>query len=335
MRGSYISYGCLAFLIIFNLKNPPGFSQIRQEKEEESPRTTKIMRNASLHRFNSSAGVFFGYDSNVRLSPESKGDIFEELLYSLRFMQRWKNNLHLSLEHDFNYRSYNEVTAASNILNHLNFGIHKKLPWINIGTGWSGGTFYYPENEEGDFFFSRPYLYLKSYLTEKLYYQLLFEYFYKRHTNRKALADTISTFQDKKRIDRRQGIEYSLGYALNSRLSLGFETRYSINNSNARYIDFYDYKTYEFSPRINYRLSKDLELISSVGYKKKDYKSRVVTLSSYKQKDEIYTVDIGIRYRLDKKSHLSLFYTHQNNSTSDSLEKYTENMFRCGWQYNF
>lgn len=334
MRHKYIFLGLFILVAGFFATNE-AFSDIKEEKQEKTLEIEKLQKRPLTYKLSSTAGLFSGYDSNVNLSPTSKGDLFEEFLYSLDFSKPLIKGLKFTFDYDLDVLNYNEINDASNILNHFRFGLHKKLSPFDLGTGYDLSIFYYPHDDNGDFLFHKCFFYIRNRLLKNLYHQLLLEAGVKKHTERKALSDTISTLQDKELVDRRQSIEYSLGYSFTSNLFLKLKTKFSKNDSNARYMDFYDYKSYELSPSIDYKLSKTLGLFSSFTYLKKNYKSRLVTLSDYKQKDEIYSVNLGVRYSLNKKNILSLLYTYRNNSSPDSSEKYTDNVMSFGWQYNF
>lgn len=313
------------------------FSQGKEDKEEKFLGSGRLIKKPDAFKFFSSAGIFFGYDSNVNLSPIRKGDLFQEFLYTLDFKKPLKNSFGFNFSYDLDVLNYNEVTAASNILNHLKFIIDKKISSLLIGTGYSLDALFYQHNkdEDGDFLFHKLIFYVKHNISRRLYQQLLFESGIKAHLDRKALADTISTYQDKELVDERQVVEYSIGSTLTPRAFLGFRTRFIINNSNARYLDYYDYKAYEFSPNFNYKLSGDLSLISRFSFTRRAYHSRLVSLATDKEKENIYSALLGVRYKLSKNNLISVFYTYRDDASKDPLEKYTENIFTCGWQYNF
>ncbi|MDD2689083.1 MAG: hypothetical protein PHT41_02905 [Candidatus Omnitrophica bacterium] len=333
----YIYLLSLIMLIQLSISANLSFSQEKEDKEGKFLRSGKLLKKPDNFKFFSSAGIFFGYDSNVNLSPVRKGDLFQEFLYTFDFKKPLRNSFGFIFTYDLDVLNYNEITAASNILNHLKFIIDKKISSFVIGTGYNLDVFFYQHNkdEDGDFLFHKFPFYIKHNISRKLYQQLLFEYGIKAHLDRKALADTISTYQDKELVDKRQVIEYSIGSTLTPKVFLGFRTRFIMNDSNARYLDYYDYKAYEFSPNLNYKLSRDISLISRFSFTRRAYHSRLVSLATDKEKENIYSALFGIRYKLSKNNLVSIFYTYRDDVSKDPLEKYTENIFTCGWQYNF
>jgi hypothetical protein len=201
--------------------------------------------------------------------------------------------------------------------------------------GYDLGILYYHHNEDGDFLFHKGFLYLKHDLSRKLYHKLQLEAGLKDYTHRKALADTIRTYQDDKREDERLSAEYSIGSTFIPKLRLVLKTKFSFNESNAAYLDFYDYKSYEGSLYLDYKLLKDISIFSNLTYIRKKYLERLVTLRDYKQRDNLYSGTMGLLYQLNKRNSFTVSFTYRQNASNDSLEDYSENVINCGWQYNF
>lgn len=328
----------LSLIGVFLLAAGPSFAQpqVKPEKEEKILTLPKLKKAPPSFKLSTSVGVFSGYDTNVNLSPVSKGDTFQELLYSLSFSKPWMEGLRFSLDYDLDFLNYSHFTDSTNLLNHLRLGLHKELgKFFDIGTGYDLGAFYYPHNEDGDFLLHKAFFYVKNYLTRKVYQELLYEAGYKGHTHRKALQDTIDTYQDKKLKDRRNIGQYTIGMKVSRDLFAKLRARFTINDSNARYEDYYDYKTYEISPALDYKFTRRLEGNLAFSFTRRNYKSRLVFANDYKEKDKIYAANLAFRYKVNQSNIASLAYTYRNNSSNESLEEYTENIMTLGWQYNF
>jgi hypothetical protein len=332
----------LAFILIFILiETASAFAQGIKEEQEE--RTLADIKRGRLtapaykpsYKFSSRASVFYGYDNNALLTPTRKGDLFEEFIYSLTFSKPLREGLKFSADYDFDVFNFHEYTTLSNILNHARLGLHQKFAPFTVGTGYDLAAYYYHHNQRSDFLFHKGFIYLRHDVSKKMYHELRFERGWKDYLHKYALADTISTYQDKKRADDRLSIQYSIVSALNPRLIARFKAGFSTNDSNARYVDFYNYKAYSESLGFDYKLTDSLHLLPSFSYTKKDYTSRTVTDGDEKQKDNFYAATLGALYKLDKNNSLSFYYTYRDNSSKDSLSKYVDNMFTCGWQYNF
>jgi hypothetical protein len=336
MRRNYIILLALIFSLLFLFKASPGLAETRDDKQEAAAGFQRLQSSPTNLRFSSSAAIFAGYDSNVELLPVSKGDVFEEFLYSLGFIKPWAGGGRFTLNYDLDAINYNEVTDAAHLLNHGRLGVHQKIvSWLTAGTGYDLGYFYYSKSDDDDLLRHSCFFYVRNNFSKKFYQQLLYESGLKDYQHRKALGTTISTYQDKERKDYRQSLEYTIAASLVSQWFLKLKGEFLVNDSNAIYLAYYDYKSYEISPSVNYSLSEKARISSSFSFTRRDYDERLVTLKNFKQKDYIYSASAGMQYDLNKKNSLYLLYTYRNNASNEPAEKYTENMVTCCWQYNF
>ena len=338
MKSKYIIRGgAFVCLVVFFLTTSNLFAQTLDDKREMNMDIRKLQKKAPApFKLTTSAAAFFGYDSNVNLSPLKKGDLFEEFLFSAAFSKPLKYNFRFIASYDLDGYNYNHMTDTNNVLNHGRLGVYKKIGALDLGTGFDAAYFYYPNDENGTFGFYKCFASARQYFTKDVYQQLLYEAGYKIHTDRKALAWTAATFQNKELESRRQTAEYSLGAFLTKRLFATMKARFSINDSNAKFLNFYDYKTYEALPSISYKITDALNLYTDFRYSRRNYKSRILsTGTGAKEKDNLYTTNVDLRYSLNKNNILSLLYTYRNNATNEPLQEYTENVISVGWQYTF
>jgi len=329
---------CLSLALQFGIHAVS--AQTIDDKQEMRERSKGIEGRVKPLPFKltANAGAFFGYDSNVNLSPLKKGDLFEEALASAAFSKSFfSKSLRLAVNYDLDALSYNQITDATNILNHIRMGLHKRLfSSFDVGSGYDLSAFYYSHNEDGTFLFHRCFVYGRQYFSPRIYHQLFYNAGYKIHTDRKALAEAIGTYQNKELESRRHEIEYSVALLPLKGVYAGCSGRFTINDSNAKYLNFYDYKTYEASPYVSLRLTDKANLNTSFTYIRRNYKSRLVsTGTGSKEHDNIYLVNVNLSYSLNKNNLLSLIYTYRDNSTNEPLEEYNENVISVGWQYYF
>ncbi|MCF7895305.1 MAG: hypothetical protein K9L69_04160, partial [Candidatus Omnitrophica bacterium] len=104
--------------VIINL-NIISFAQVNQEKEEVKMERAEEETYAFAPDVSQKVTIFSGYDTNVKLSNQRTGDIFEEFLYSFDYNQKLSTDLEFKLDYDFDFINYNEVTDISSLLNHL------------------------------------------------------------------------------------------------------------------------------------------------------------------------------------------------------------------------
>lgn len=310
-------------------------TQLKEEREEKTLEIRKIQKNPPTLKLFATCAQYFGFDTNALLASTRKGDLFEEFLFSTDVEKKWPHDIKFTIAYDFDYLNYNEYTDNTSMLNHFRAGPHKKFGKYNIGTGYDLGVYYYPFNEDGTFVFNKGFIYISQDITKKLYHRLLVEAGLKNYTDNLALGDTITTRQDKERADRRLDAEYRVIALPHKRLLLNIKTKFSSNKSNARYVDFYDYKSYEESIRADYKIFKNLKYFGNFIYIRKIFDERTVTNADYRERDSLYAGNTGFTYMLNKKALVTLYYTYRQNSSNDNIQRYSESVITCGMQYNF
>lgn len=324
----------ICFIISVLLLNVGCFAQISEEKEESKLKVRRIRKESPDFKPSSRIAIFTGFETNANLTPTRKGDIFEELLYSFDFIKPLTNTIKVSLDYDLDVLNYHEFTDISSVVNHFRVGLQTKISPLKIGGGYDLGITYYPRNDI-DFLFHRGFVYVRHDILKDLYQSLRFEAGVKDYTDKKTVGESLNAPRTNERFDRRWAWEYLTGARLVNKLNTGLKVRYLINDSNAIYVDFYDYRAYEGTLFADYQLLDNLYLLSNFTYLKKRYDNRTVTLRDYEQRDSLYIGDVGLLYKLDKYNSLSLHYTYRENVTNDSLSEYSASVVSLGWQYSF
>lgn len=332
----FLIFPCfLVFLITGLFAAPAGFPQIKEEREEKTFSSDKIQKKDTEKKLSSSAALFFGFDSNPNFASLKKSDIFQEAVYFLRFILPLRKTFKFTLNYDLDVQNYDKFTDLSSVLNHLRLAFHKKINKFTVGTGFDLAVASYFHNDDGDYYFPKGFVYVRQALTRKLYHQFLIEAGAKEHATRQPLADTISTYQDKNLIDHRQSAEYLIGASVTKKLSFKLRSRFTLNDSNARYLDFYDTKSCQFTPSLAYQLTNRLGLQASYSFLRKAFKERTTIAADKKQKDDIHAATLGVLCKVTDNKFVSFSYAYRNNDSNEETEKYRENVISCGWQYNF
>ena len=207
--------------------------------------------------------------------------------------------------------------------------------YLGFGIGYDFSNFFYPQEISSDFYFHKGFLYLKHNITKSVYQQVMWEEGLKNYTHSLAYAHSTSTFQDVDRRDYRHGVEHILGMSLTEKLFFRFRTKYSINDSNSFYQDYHDYKSMDYSPYINYKITEKYSVNLSMTMTDKEYKSRLVASGSDKRHDNIFNGSIGLRYNINSNSILSLSYGYDESRSNDTTTEYTGSTINAGWQYKF
>jgi hypothetical protein len=295
----------------------------------------KLQKPAPDYKLSTTAGIFYGYDSNPNLGSQRKGDSFQEFIYSLNFMKPLGEDLKLTFDYDLDYLNYSEFTDVTSLLNHLRLGLHKKLSFCTIGGGYDFAFLYYPKDDEGNFVFNKGFLYARKDFSSRMYHKLEVEYGVKDFTEKKALAKRFLVKQNTEQQDDRFTAAYDIGYRPTRKLTLRLKNKFYYNDSNAIFMDFYDYIAHSHGVSADYKLWEKWHLLAKFDYRRKDYDERLVVRGTSKQKDDLYTAAAGAIYNLDDKNSLSLYYIYRDNNSNEPMEEYVENVVTCGWQHYF
>ena len=326
-------------LIIFLWGTPYGFAQLKEEQQNarvDELAKSVIKEKQQKKRLWQSVELSGSYDTNTLLGQDRNGDIHEAAGYALSYERPLGRDYRMNVNYNLNIEEYNELTDVSNVLNHLKFSLTRSLNrYFALGSGYDFTSFYYPRNEEGDFLFHKSFIFLKNKLTKSINQQVMYERGYKNYTFAKALDESSSVYQDKDRVDIRHMFEYSISSVVSPKLFLKLRNRIFFNDSNAKFEDYYDYKSYDISPRLNYSLTKKLSLNWNLNYTRKDYLSRNASGRSTTQQDKIYATTLGMRYKLTKQGSLSASYSYNEASSNDPSSEYSGSSVSGGWQADF
>jgi OmpA family protein len=309
-------------------------TDISEEREESSLDKKTIVKAKEMYTLEQSVGVNIGYETNPRFSSERKGDMFEEFMYSATYAKNFPFDMRLTAHYSLDVVNYNEFTGISNNLHYIDVRADKRWSFCQLGIGYNAGFALYP-NSDTDFILHNGYVYLGKKVTKNTYHRLKFEYGKKDYLDKSTLADALNTYQEKDRLDKRLGAEYSVLARINPKISLQLKTKFIHNDSNARFEDFYDYSTLKQSINFRYKFRDDMSLYSKLSYRRKEYDSRTITFGTKEQTDDLYSGSVGVSKDVSDNSAISLEYTYRENTSNDPLAEYSESMITCGWNINF
>ncbi len=327
----------IALILGFNLLLiSPSFAQPKEDVGEKRLQAEKKLEKPALnYKLSTTAAIFYGYDSNPNLDSQRKGDSFQEFIYSLDFMKPLTEDLKFTFEYDLDYLNYAEFTDVTSLLNHLRLGLHKDLPFCTLGGGYDFAFLYYPKDDEGNFVFNKGFIYARKDFSNIMYHKLQVEYGIKYFTDNKALGKFLFLRQDNDQQDDRFAVAYDIGYRPTRNLTLRFKNKFYHNDSNALFMDFYDYIAHSHGLSADYKLLGNWHLLAKFDYRRKEYDERLVVARTSKQKDDLYTTTAGVVYDLNNKNSLALYYTYRDNNSNEPIEEYVENVVTCGWQHYF
>ncbi|GEM_PF-664817 len=331
----------VSFFVVMMCKD--GFAQLKEEIEEKKPARIEIeslqrevREEKKMYKLLSTLELSGSYETNPRLTSIRKGDSAGHLKYSFLFKRPLFKGVLLNFNYNFDGTGYSELNELTNLLNHTRLSLDKSVnKHLGFGIGYDFSSFYYPQEPSSDFYFHKGFFYVKHNISKKFYHQVMWEEGFKGYIHSPAYEHSTTIFQDVDRQDYRHGIEHSVGLTLTEKMFFRFRTKYSINDSNAFYQDYNDYKSWDFAPYLNYQISEKYSINLSMTFTDKEYKNRLVAAQDYERHDQIYNGSVGLRYKINTNNTLSLGYGYDESHSNDPTTEYTGSTFNGGWQYKF
>jgi len=193
---------------------------------------------------------------------------------------------------------------------------------------------YYPRENELDSLFNKVLIKFTHNITSAFSHFILLEAGVKKYPSSKALGEDIFTYQSSPRREYRYSASYNIctKWAKNI-LEAGF--KFSYNDSNDVYQDFYDYYKYNFRVIYTYLLNLRTNIWSKFEYSAKKYTNRTPIFRDYLQKDHTYIIDLGLDYKLTKYLNFIVDYQYVQVSSNEPLQEYSESIILCGCSWRF
>jgi hypothetical protein len=283
----------------------------------------------------SRAGFFSGFETNARLDAARKGDVFRGVAFAAAYGRSLSSTSQLLFRYDLFSYNYDETTDNSYLLNNLNGRWVRKVFFGQAGIGVDLGIVAYPHNAEGDFFIPRGFVFLRHNTSRRFTQQWEAEALLRNYMKAKAISEALAIYQDKDRSDKQWGVGYQFGSMLGEKAFFYLKAKFSVNDSNSLYQDYYDYDSYRGGLGLTYKLAKKDYLVSSVFFTRKSYLSRLTLDGEKRQKGDLTSVSAGWRHVLSQACVLSLSYQHLQNVSNEPSARYSGSVMTMSLSYNF
>jgi len=328
---------------VFPFSCPAAWAAEQDEIEEKSlcvknlldKVETKLEMKRRRQKTQARLGVFHGYETNANLGAHRKGDFFEGVSFAVDHLSEISPDLILKGDYGLFAYNYHELTDNRYILNQVDGRLQKKLGRLRLSAGANALLLNYPCNLDGDFWSPKGYLEVRHYISKKLYHEIIGDYSVRYYVHAKAHGDTSGSWQDKERRDGQYSGTYRIGGLLGKRFSWRLGTTVTVNDSNARYMDYYDYLSFRHSLALVYKMSQKDALFSNLSFARKEYDTRTITSGDPRQINNLYTASCGLRHQFDEHKSVALYYTYRENVSNDALDEYSDSAATLSWQYNF
>ncbi len=309
-------------------------------EEEVTPRVKKIYLEAQQTLwekgdFNNLAAVTVGYDNNAYLDSRRDGDLYTQEFISSSFAGPiWRQT-----EFFFDYELMNLVYPDHRKLDMIRNGIHTGLDHrlnknITLSGGYGFDVIEYYHTGTDDYIEQIIDLKFKQTLPEKMFHSLRYDGSYRNYAKRynRSHDGVVGT---KKRDDVRNTFTYEIGkFFEKDMFKLNFE--YYNNNSDEKYLNYYDYDSFRFGASLTHLFSTKLFGYLSASRQIRDYRTRtLINDTGANQEDKTYLYTAALFYTVNKALSLGLNYSYRQNKSNEPGERYSGSLMSLSAYYRF
>ena len=305
---------------------PETAKDIIEQLKERALIKLKEKRRQMLLKTKLSAGILYGFETNVNQDAETKGDYYVEEDFSLSWVPTFNKYLGLNTGYWLVNQSYFEQTDSSSLDHALNFSL-VLTPFesgkLKLEPGLEHEWLWYPTSKESSYENQKYFLKLKHYIGKKWNYGGSYEYSEKTYDDKKARNQEKMSSPDIVREDTRHSADvYITRYF--GKLSLKVKYKIYENFSNEQYMEYYDYYSYKPSITLSRTFLKDdrLYVSFSPSFERKNYHHRTaVDTARY---DDITTLTTAAYYTIKKPFTLSYKFTYKKVQTNVATSRYKD-----------
>jgi len=320
----------LAFLMVLILASfMTKFSYARDAAEEEvTPRSKKIYLEPEKSfyekgKFKFLAALTTGYDDNTHLNSRRDGDVYFQTFFKGSWVTPLDNKTDGTLSYEMMNLLYTGESKLDLTRNGLHAGIdHELTKDLTISAGYNFDILDYINTRDDDFVENSLNFKLTHKLPYKMFHSLEYDMSYKNYTDFKV-RNTDMVVTDKEREDFRNEVGYEIGkYFKNDMISINFH--YFNNNSNDRYMNYYDYDSFKLGSSLTHIFNKKIFGYLSFSRQLRDYRSRTIVQDvNVKEWEKTYLMTSAMYYNLNKSVSFGLSYTYRQNCSNESLDRYS------------
>lgn len=306
------------------LKRPPETAKdIIEMLKERALLRIKERRRELLLKTKLSAGIAWGFETNVTQASDTKGDYYREDNFSLYWQPTFNRYFGLDTGYWLVNQAYTEQTDSSSLDHAVNFTVNL-TPFENGRLKLSPGIEYewlwYPFSSESTYDNLKYFLKLKHYIGKKWNYGGGYEYSEKVYDEKKA-RDANKTATALSREDTRHTVDLYLTRYL-GKFTFKVKGKFYVNYSNDQYREYYDLYSLKPSISIARTFLKDDKLYVSFNpsFERKNYMHRTaVDTARY---DDVTTWQVSAYYSLKKPFTLSYKFTFKEVETNVDIGRY-------------
>jgi len=315
------------------------FAQVSEEVS--TPEYTSQVRRDSIESFLDKTEVDFffaflqGYDNNVHLNSARQGDHFKQIIAEPTLSYNFDDDLKGLLGYELMGLFYIDESKVNVVKNVIRLGTeYAAKDDLTFFVDYRFGDTDYINTGNDDFFDHRIEVKMKQTFPKKLYHALSYEFMFRDYAQRNTRI-TATKHTDANREDARNTVEYEIGkFFLKDLFKVKFQ--YYFNNSNERYLSFYDYDCYKATASLTHLFTEKVFGYLSFTRQFKDYRSRTLSVDEgAREWDRSYIATTGLYYALNKAVTLGCNYSYRQNWSNEPVQRYSGSTVSIDAYYKF
>ncbi|HBG62287.1 MAG: hypothetical protein A2Y03_06940 [Omnitrophica WOR_2 bacterium GWF2_38_59] len=280
-------------------------------------------------------GFTGGFDNNAHLDSQRDADSFLQSFFKASFI----TPLSEKTTGTFNYEMMSLLYSGESDLSLARNGINAEAKHeiddnISVSSEMSFDSIEFLRSGNDDYLDSGLGLKAKQKLPLNFYHSLSYKMLF-RDYNERAIRVTALVDSDKKRNDWRNTIEYEVGkFFEKDFFKAGFE--YFYNNSNERYLDYYDYDSYKFKTSYTHLFNEKVFSYLSFAQQNRQYDARtLINDTGSTEWERTLLSSAAVFYNLNKAVSLGLNYTYRQNYSNEPSDRYSGSLISLSTYWKF
>lgn len=279
--------------------------------------------------------VTAGYDNNTYLDSRRLGDAYMQEYFRGTFASPMSDRSVFSFDYEFMNLMYADYKKLDLVRNGIHTGIEHKIDdTIRVSGGYAFEVVEYINTGSDDYVENALDVKISHDLPYKMFHSLRYDGSYRNYSRRfnRGPAGVTGT---KKRDDVRNTLNYEFGkYLVKDLLKFNFE--YFNNNSDEKYLNYYDYNSYKLGISLTHLFTEKVFGYLSVSRQFRDYESRTLTTNPASlQEDKTDLIAAALFYSLNKSLSFGLNYTYRQNKSNEPVERYSGSLVSISTYYRF
>lgn len=285
--------------------------------------------------FSASVGTSYGYESNVNLEGDKRGDSFLEESASLSFRPTLADWAQGDLSYSLLHTHFFEFTDSNLWMNTLTGVLQLKAhPSLRLDVGGEYGILNFPNDTASSFFDQRLKVFLSWALRSWLTHKIGWTYQIREYDTRKARDLNQNTIAGANRQDTRHTASFEIQLRFPKTLFRVGADVYE-NTSNEQFQKFYDWQDIRLRGLLTRLFGKMWLTTLSASYERKNYALRSVPAINVAERDDLWTLGSSVMVQINKGLSLSYSLTFRYQDSNDPRLDFTDWVNQAGVSLSF